>query len=781
MSAVDDPTGGGLIQHTHTNTPLGIADGVVGPYRTLQPLGEGGMGEVWLAEQSKPVRRHVALKLIKPGMDTAQVIARFEAERQALAVMDHPGIAKVFDAGITPQGRSYFAMEYVRGEPLTQYCDRQRLTVEERLELFIQICEAVQHAHQKGIIHRDLKPSNILVVTQDDRPAPKVIDFGVAKAMTGGLTDRTLFTALAGFVGTPGYMSPEQTGSGGVDIDTRTDVYALGVVLYELLTGILPFDAGLFRQKTADEIRRTILEVEPPRPSTRVTEVTAETSRAAANRRTDPVRLKSALQGDLDWITMRALEKDRARRYGSVSDLAAEIRRHLTNQPVLAGPPSAVYRTGKFVRRHRFGVAVSVAALLMLVAFGTATALQARRIARERDRANHEARRANLEAAAATQVADFLVSLFRISDPNEARGAALTARDVLDRGADRLNKELVDQPELRSRLMSTIANVYGELGLRKDSLALWERVLAIRRTSLGDTHPLTYSAHMGLGNTLNALNRPAEARPHLEAAFEGFKKLAGLASEDTLKALNNLAVLEFTAGRMQESEARLRLIVEGRTALYGTDDTRTISAKSNLAAAMHSQEKWDEASATYGEVLSARRRLLGNDHPHTLRALANLGELARQRGRLDEAEGYYAEALPGRRRVLPASHTDLALTLSYYGDLRNAQRRPAEAERMLRESVSIYRAALPSGSPMVFLAESRLGESLILQRRFKEAEPLLVRAADQILPGPELMKLERRAAAQRVIDLYEQWGNLEQAAAWKQRLVSASLDDTASR
>ena len=781
MSAVDDPTGGGLTQHTHTNTPLGIADGVVGPYRTLQPLGEGGMGEVWLAEQSKPVRRHVALKLIKPGMDTAQVIARFEAERQALAVMDHPGIAKVFDAGITPQGRSYFAMEYVRGEPLTQYCDRQRLPVAERLELFIQVCEAVQHAHQKGIIHRDLKPSNILVATQDDRPAPKVIDFGVAKAMIGGLTEHTLFTGVAGFVGTPGYMSPEQTGSGGVDIDTRTDVYALGVVLYELLTGTLPFDSGLFRQKTADEIRRTILEVEPPRPSTRVTRETDDTTRAAANRRTDPVRLKSALRGDLDWITMRALEKDRARRYGSVSDLAAEIRRHLTNQPVVAGPPSAVYRTGKFVRRHRFGVAVSVAALLLLVAFGTATALQARRIARERDRANQEARRANLEAAAATQVADFLVSLFRVSDPNEARGAALTARQVLDRGAERLNRELVDQPELRSRLMSTIANVYVELGLRQDSLALWERVLSIRRTSLGDTHKLTYSAHMGLGNTLNALNRPAEARPHLEAAFEGFNKLEGLASEDTLKALNNLAVLEFTSGRVQESEARMRLIAEGRTALYGPDDTRTISAKSNLAAAMHSQEKWDEAASTYGEVLAARRRLLGNDHPHTLRALSNLGELARQRGRLAEADDYFAEALTGRRRVLPAGHTDIALTLSYYGDLRNARRRSEDAERMLRESVAIYRGAFPNGSPATFLAESRLGEALAQQRKFTEAEPLLVRAAEQILDRPELMKLERRAAAQRVIDLYERWGKSEEAAAWKRRLAEASLDGAPAR
>ena len=770
MSAVDDPLGGGLTPHTHTYTPLGIADGVVGPYRALQLLGEGGMGEVWLAEQSKPVRRQVALKLIKPGMDTAQVIARFEAERQALAVMDHPGIAKVFDAGITPQGRSYFAMEYVRGEPLTQYCDRQRLTVDERLELFIQICEAVQHAHQKGIIHRDLKPSNILVVTQDDRPAPKVIDFGVAKAMAGGLTDHTLFTAVAGFVGTPGYMSPEQTGSGSVDIDTRTDVYALGVVLYELLTGILPFDTGLFRQKTVDEIRRTILEVEPPRPSARVTQGTADSTRAAVNRRTDPVRLKSALRGDLDWITMRALEKDRARRYGSVSDLAAEIRRHLTNQPVLAGPPSAVYRTGKFVRRHRFGVAVSVAALLLLVAFGTATALQARRIARERDRANQEASRANREAAAATQVTDFLVSLFRVSDPNEARGAALTAREVLDRGAERLNGELVDQPELRSRLMSTIATVYEELGLWHDSLALWERVLSIRRTSLGDTHPLTYSAHVGLGVSLGVLHRPAEARPHLEAAFEGFNKLEGLASENTLKALNNLAGLEFRSGRVQESEAPFRLIVEGRTALHGTDHPRTISAKSNLAAAMHWQEKWDEAASIYREVLAARRRLLGKDHPQTLRGLANLGELARQGGRLTDADAYFAESLSGRRRVLPASHPDIALTLSYYGDLRNAQRRAADAERMLRESVAIYRGIFPNGSPDTFLAESRLGEALAQQRKFTEAEPLLIRAAEQIVDRPELMKLERRAAAQRVIDLFEQLGKTEQAALWKQRL-----------
>lgn len=285
-----------------------------GPYRLKQRLGQGGMGDVWLAEQISPIHRQVAIKVIKAGMDTAQVVARFQAERQALALMDHPAIARVFDAGSTPEGRPYFAMEYVRGEPITAYCDRHRLTTRERLELFIQACEGVQHAHQKAIIHRDLKPSNVLVTLQDDRPVPKIIDFGVAKATTQSLTEQTLFTEFGALIGTPEYMSPEQAEMGGLDIDTRTDVYALGVILYELLTGTLPFDARTLREKGLDEIRRTIREVEPPRPSTRISQNGPKSGDAAQNRRTEPGRLASLLRGDLDWITMRALEKDRTRR-----------------------------------------------------------------------------------------------------------------------------------------------------------------------------------------------------------------------------------------------------------------------------------------------------------------------------------------------------------------------------------------------------------------------------------------------------------------------------------
>ena len=288
-----------------------IASRSFGPYRLLQIIGEGGMGEVWLAEQTAPIRRQVALKVIKAGMDTVQVVARFEAERQALALMDHPAIATVYDGGSTPEGRPYFVMEHVKGEPITTYCDRHKLAMRDRLELFAQVCDGVQHAHQKGVIHRDLKPSNVLVAVQDDRPVPKIIDFGVAKATARQLTDRTLYTELGAMVGTLEYMSPEQAEMGGLDIDTRTDVYALGVILYELLSGTLPFESKELRQAGFAEIQRTIRDKEPPRPSTRITRLGGASTAAASNRSMEPRRLASVLRGDLDWVTMRALEKDR--------------------------------------------------------------------------------------------------------------------------------------------------------------------------------------------------------------------------------------------------------------------------------------------------------------------------------------------------------------------------------------------------------------------------------------------------------------------------------------
>ncbi|MEM7586554.1 MAG: serine/threonine-protein kinase, partial [Acidobacteriota bacterium] len=341
----------------------------VGPFRILQKLGEGGMGEVYEAEQQAPVRRRVALKLLKSGLETKEVLARFESERQALAMMNHPNIARVLEAGATAQGRPYFAMELVHGEPITSYCDRHRLSNRDRIEIFIEICGGLQHAHKKGVIHRDIKPSNILVTAEDGRAVPKIIDFGVAKATAQRLTERTLFTELGQWIGTPEYMSPEQAEMTGLDIDTRTDVYSLGVLLYELLAGARPFDSRQLRQAGFDEMRRRIREDEPTRPSTKVSGLGDDSEVAARNRQADVSTLVRQLRGDLDWITLRALEKDRTRRYDSPADLAADLRRHLADEPVVAGPPTLGYRVAKLLRRHR---AVLATGLLILALLATA-------------------------------------------------------------------------------------------------------------------------------------------------------------------------------------------------------------------------------------------------------------------------------------------------------------------------------------------------------------------------------------------------------------------------
>jgi len=353
------------------STCLHPAHVTIGPYKILETLGEGGMGVVYLAEQTVPIHRKVALKLIKLGMDTRQVIARFDSERQALAMMDHPHVAKVFDAGTTEQGRPYFVMEYVRGIPITDYCDKLRLTTKERLTLFMQVCHAIQHAHQKGIIHRDIKPSNVLVTVEDDQPKPKVIDFGVAKATQQKLTEQTLFTEQGQLVGTPEYMSPEQAEMTALDIDTRTDIYSLGVLLYQLLAGALPFEPSSLRKAAFGEIQRIICEQEPPKPSTRLSGLGDESGTVAKRRRTTRAALEKQLHGDLDWITMKALEKDRTRRYPTATEFAADIQRHLGNEPVLANPPGAAYRAKKFIRRNKGGViavtAIFVALLLGLI------------------------------------------------------------------------------------------------------------------------------------------------------------------------------------------------------------------------------------------------------------------------------------------------------------------------------------------------------------------------------------------------------------------------------
>ena len=402
-------------QQPHARIPHPLPQSI-GPYRVIEVIGEGGMGIVYKAEQREPVRRLAAIKVIKLGMDTREVIARFDAELQALALMSHPNVAKVFDAGMTATGRPYFAMEYVAGVPITSYCDTNKLSTRERLELFIPVCQAVQHAHQKGVIHRDLKPGNILITLFDGKPVPKVIDFGVAKATSIQLTEHTLFTRAGTVIGTFEYMSPEQANSSGLDYDTRTDVYSLGVILYQLLTGSLPFDPETLRDAGVEQRIRIIQDTDPPRPSLRLTNSVQpatpgnrlDSTEIARRHRTDPHSLRRELQGDLDWIVLRAMEKDRTRRYETASELASEIERHLNDEPVAARPPSTTYRVGKLIRRHRVFAAAAVSTLtailigLAAATYGFFRANQQRILAlAATDEANHQKKIAIEERAAA--------------------------------------------------------------------------------------------------------------------------------------------------------------------------------------------------------------------------------------------------------------------------------------------------------------------------------------------------------------------------------------------
>jgi non-specific serine/threonine protein kinase/serine/threonine-protein kinase len=694
-------------------------------FQLVRKLGEGGMGQVWLAEQTSPVRRQVALKLIKAGMYDESVVQRFRAERQSLAIMDHPAIAKVFDAGATPQGQPYFVMEYVPGLPIAEYCDRKKLKIRDRLELFIQVCDGVQNAHQKAIIHRDLKPANILVIEVDGKPVAWIIDFGLAKATTPQVEGESLFTQLGHFVGTPGYMSPEQADPNVRDVDTRTDVYSLGVVLYVLLAGLQPFETRQRQKQPLDEWLRKLREEEPPRPSAKVSTDRETSSSTAEARGTNPSQLVSLLRGDLDWITMKALEKNRARRYGTPSELAADIRRYLNHEPVVARPARAGYRLRKYARRHRVAVAVAGGLVLLLAAFSVLQALQLRRITRERDRA--------------TRITDFMTGMFKVSDPSEARGNGVTAREILDKASTDMQKGLAKDPEVQSQMTQVMASTYTNLGLYPRAHELAKRALDARLSLLGPDDPKTLESMAQLGWILNREGHYVEAEKTERQALMSERRVLGPEDPLTIETMGNLAFIVQGPGDFGQGEKLAREVIEVATRRLGPESAPVLQAMNHLGDALWNQGRYAEAERDFRQLLDVERRVLGPDHPETLRAMASLALTIQSQRRFAEAEQVYREAMGIAQRVLGPEHPLTTGTMFNLAALLSLEGHHADAEKLYRETLAIQLRTLGPDHPRTLLSKAALADELFKEGHVSEAEKLQRKTVETMVRvlGPE--------------------------------------------
>ncbi len=761
----------------------------IGPYKILRLIGEGGFGSVFLAEQEQPVHREVALKIIKLGMDTRQVIARFEAERQALAMMDHPSIARVLDAGATDTGRPYFVMELVRGTPITECCDRNGLSTRARLRLFVQVCHAVQHAHQKGVIHRDIKPSNVLVVLHDGTPAPKIIDFGIAKATNQRLTDRTFFTVYLRFIGTPQYMSPEQAAMHGADIDTRTDVYSLGVLLYELLTGTTPCEAAALRNAGTDKIQQIICQQDPPTPSQRLSALGGDLREVASARSADPKALTRLVRGDLDWIVMKALEKDRNRRYETVAALAADVQHYLDNEPVAARPPNRSYRFRKFVRRNRISfVAGSLVAVAILIGLAAAT-IGFVRARDERDRAlaaeqraGVQADRARVEAQSAKAINQFFNKMLASVDPMQiralsayaldenapARPAGSFPRDVsvarmVREAAATLDRAFAGKPELEAASRETLGMTLRGLGLFRDAAIQLEAALEIRRRVLGDEHPDTLRSALALGDILADTGKSSQAERLVRAAHAGLRRVYGDEHPKVLSAAAILASVLADQRNFEESEALYDETLRAQLRVLGPEHRDTLVTMWRWACSCLPQWKLNEGRILVDQVRAIAANALSPDDPLNILTGSLMGWVHLNQFQYAEAEPFLATGLEDCRRILGPQHPFTYMTMHGLARALRGSDRQEQKEHLYHEALTGLRDSRGQYHWHTLMVTLDLARFLERRGRIAEAEQMYRAFVDGYAGAFGEEHLETRRARSEFRIFLEKAGRTDEA------------------
>ncbi len=698
----------------------------LGPYRLVEEICRGGFGRVWLAEQEAPLRRRVAVKVLKAGLDTEEILARFHAERQAQAMMDHANIARVFDAGATDRGLPWFAMEFVDGDPITEYCAERGLNAGERLRLFVDACRAVQHAHQKGVIHRDVKPSNVLVTEVDGAPTPKVIDFGIAKAIEQSLVGDALRTRADQLIGTPAFMSPEQVDPS-LDVDTRTDVYSLGVLLYQMLTGSTPFEGESGEPLSTPELLAAITTREPARPSSRLLRCEVRASAEALS-----IRARQ-LRGELDWIVMRCLEKDRERRYDSPAALADDVERHLAGDTVLAGPPTVSYRLSKLARRYR-SVLVFTTVLFLLLAGGIVAATTQASRARAAERASAlETARAKEELERYESIAGLLEHILMSIDPARA-GDLDTAllRDVLHRARSEVERRDL-QPVVEATVRRVIGGAYLSIARYPEAEVQMRRALALRLEFLGAEDEETLDSEEELGGLLLKAGAHEEGLEHLTRAQAGRARVLGPDHEQTVHARVNVAVAKLRLGRAEEAEQELRELRAWHLEHYGEEHPQTLLVMNNLASALQAVGSSEEALEIYQRLVPLHTAVEGEEHPRTLSALNNLGSLLAELGRTEEALPLIERALEVKRRILPQGHPSLLISLSTMARMHTRMGDLEVAELIYDEALAEGLEILGERDRHVLIL--RFNRARLLGRQGRRAEAL--EELEALLPAVE--------------------------------------------